>query len=68
MKSRFQNGTRVGLQSKAPDLIDQTGGSTLPSHFQSVKRPRLGLNPGFPRPSKPVGLERALYDASEKKS
>ena len=68
VKSRFQNGTRAGLESKAPDLFEQTRDRAIPSHYQGVRKPRLGLNPGFPRSSKPIGLERAFSKASEQQS
>jgi len=68
VKNRFQNGTRVGLESKLPDRIDQIHDRTIPPHSQRVKQPRLGLNPGFSRSSKPIGLERAFSGTSEQKS
>ena len=68
VKSRFQNGTRAGLESKSPARIDQIHDRAIPPHSQRVKQPRLGLNPGFSRPSKPIGLGRAFSGTSEQPS
>ena len=68
MKYRFQNGTGVGLECKSPDRIDQVRDRAIPSDYQRVKKPRLGLDPGFPRSSRPIGLEGAFSKASEQQS